>query len=29
VLIEGNIPNKSTERQLVRAIQGYVEKNWE
>jgi TolB-like protein len=29
VLIEGNIPNKSTERQLVQAIQGYVEKNWE
>jgi TolB-like protein len=29
VLVEGNIPNKSTERQLVLAIQSYVEKNWE
>jgi TolB-like protein len=29
VLVEGNIPNKSTERQLVQAIQSYVEKNWE
>jgi TolB-like protein len=29
VLVEGNIPNKSTERQLVQAIQNYVEKNWE
>jgi TolB-like protein len=27
VLVEGNIPNKSTERQLVQAIQRYVEKN--
>ncbi|HJW17950.1 MAG TPA: hypothetical protein VJ499_12550 [Flavisolibacter sp.] len=29
ILIEGSIPNKSTERQLVEAIQGYVEKNLE
>ena len=29
VLIDGSIPNKSTERQLVEAIQNYVEKHWE
>lgn len=29
VLIEGSIPNKSAEHQLVEAIQRYVEKNWE
>jgi hypothetical protein len=29
LLIEGSIPNKSTENQLVQAIQSYVEKNWE
>jgi hypothetical protein len=29
VLIEGNIPNKSTENQLIEAIQRYVERNWE
>lgn len=29
VLVEGNIPNKSIERQLVQAIQSYVEKNLE
>jgi TolB-like protein len=27
VLIEGSIPNKSTESQLVEAIQRYVERN--
>jgi hypothetical protein len=29
VHINGSIPNKSTEKQLVEAIQGYVEKHWE
>jgi hypothetical protein len=29
VLIEGSIPNKSTERQLIEAIHSYVEKTWE
>jgi hypothetical protein len=29
LLIDGSIPNKSTERQLVEAIQSYVGKNWE
>ena len=29
VLIEGSIPNKSTENQLIQSIQSYVEKNWE
>jgi hypothetical protein len=29
VLIEGNIPNKSTENQLIEAIQRYIERNLE
>jgi hypothetical protein len=29
VLIEGHIPHKSTERQLIETIHSYVEKNWE